>query len=240
MPHAASTGLAAMPSARSSRAPQFNSGEDEVLSEFLRKYEDLADGFRLTEAQKVETIMRYIPRTLRSLWMMLPGFQTLRWHHFRTELEVLYPDVASHSRHTKQGLETFRELSAKSRVHSEAEVLKYYRNFLTVASPLLASHRITSADFDMAFFKGFHPSIQDVIAECFEKVFPHHPVHEPFPTQGVLEAACRHFTSNHFHRHLQKRHFHIWIYMHAPGTKDVIGLVSHIWSVNNHEQLYMD
>ena len=40
--------------------------------------------------------------------------------------------------------------------------------------------------------------------------------------------------------HLQKRHFHIWIYMHAPGTKDVIGLVSHIWSVNNHEQLYMD
>ena len=41
-------------------------------------------------------------------------------------------------------------------------------------------------------------------------------------------------------QHLQKRHFHIWIYMHAPGTKDVIGLVSHIWSVNNHEQLYMD
>ena len=40
--------------------------------------------------------------------------------------------------------------------------------------------------------------------------------------------------------HLQKRHFHIWIYMHAPGTKDVIGLVSYIWSVNNHEQLYMD
>ena len=62
-----------MPSARSSRAPQFNGGEDEVLSEFLREYEDLADGFRLTEAQKVETIMRYIPRTLRSLWMTLPG-----------------------------------------------------------------------------------------------------------------------------------------------------------------------
>ena len=198
--HATPTGPAAMPSARSSRAPQFTGGEDEVLSEFLREYEDLADGFGLTEAQKVETITRYIPRTLRSLWMTLPGFRTLRWHHFRTELEVLYPDVASHSRHTKQGLETFRELSAKSRVRSEAEVLKYYRNFLTVASPLLASHRITVADFDTAFFKGFHPSIQDVIAERFEKVFPHHPVHEPFPTQGVLEAARRHFTSNHFHR----------------------------------------
>ena len=71
---------------------------------------------------------------------------------------------------------------------------------MTVASPLLAARRITTADFDTAFFKGFHPSIQDVIAERFEKVFPHHPVHEPFPTQGVLEAARRHFTSNHFHR----------------------------------------
>ena len=94
----------------------------------------------------------------------------------------------------------FRELSAKSRIHSEAEVLKYYRNFLTVALPLLAARRITTADFDTAFFKGFHPSIQDVIAERFEKVFPHHPVHEPFPTQGVLEAARCHFTSNHFHQ----------------------------------------
>ncbi|KAH9985271.1 hypothetical protein BJV77DRAFT_1071535 [Russula vinacea] len=37
MPHAAPTGPAAMPSARSSRAPQFTRGEDEVLSEFLRE-----------------------------------------------------------------------------------------------------------------------------------------------------------------------------------------------------------
>ena len=200
MSHAAPTGPAAMPSARSSRAPQFAGDDDEVLTEFLREYEDLADGYGLSEVQKVETITRYIPRTLRSLWMTLPGYQVKSWRRFRRQLEELYPDVASHSRHTKRGLETFQELSAKSHLSSEQEVLNYNRNFLTVASPLLAAGRITTADFDSAFFKGFHPNIQDVIAERFEKVNPHHPVHEPFPYEDVLKAARRHFTSNHFHR----------------------------------------
>ena len=52
-----------MPSARSSRAPHFSGDEDELLTEFLREYEDLADGFGLTEEQKLHTILRYIPRT---------------------------------------------------------------------------------------------------------------------------------------------------------------------------------
>src|SRR6266478_10250317 len=132
--------------------------------------------------------------------MTLPGYQARDRLDFRTNLEELYPDVAASSRYTKQGLETFRALSAKCRVHDEAGILKYYRNFLTVATPLLESHRITIDDFNTAFFRGFHPSIQDVIAERFEKVHPHHPVHEPFPMQGVLNAACRHFTSIHFHQ----------------------------------------
>jgi hypothetical protein len=189
-----------MPSVRSSRAPHFSGGEDELLTEFLREYEDLADGFGLTEEQKLYTILRYIPRTLKCLWVTRPGYQAGDWDDFRTSLEELYPDVTALSRHTKQGLDTFRELSAKSRIRDEAQVLKYYRNFLTVATPLLANHQITIGDFNAAFFKGFHPSIQGIIAERLEIVYPHHPVHEPFPVQGVLEAARRHFTPNHFYR----------------------------------------
>jgi integrase-like protein/reverse transcriptase-like protein/aspartyl protease len=189
-----------MPSARSSRAPHFSGREHEVLPEFLHEYEELADGFGLTEEQKVETILRYVPRTLQSLWKTLPGYQARDWEDFRAHLGELYPDVAANSRHTKHGLETFRELSAKYRVRSEAEVLKYYRNFLTVAAPLLDMRRISIDDYNSAFFKGFHPSIQDILAERFEKVHPHHPVREPYHVEGILDAARRHFTSDHFHQ----------------------------------------
>jgi len=71
MSHNASTGLAAMPAARSQRAPRFSGQDDEILSEFLREYEDLSDDDGLTQKQKVETILRYVPRSLRNLWMTL-------------------------------------------------------------------------------------------------------------------------------------------------------------------------
>jgi len=200
MSHTAHTGPMVMPSARSSRVPHFSGSEDELITEFLRDFEDLADGCRLTPDQKVESILRYVPRTLQHLWTTLPGYQAGDWDDFHDNIEQLYPDVTALSRHMSQGLETFRELSAKSRVHDEADVLKYHRGFLTVATPLLADHRITIDEFNSAFFKGFHPDIQDIIADRFEKVYLHHPVHEPYHIQGVLDAARRHFTSNQFHR----------------------------------------
>lgn len=40
--------------------PRFTSRDDEILSEFLHEYEDIADGNVLTEKQKVEMIIRYI------------------------------------------------------------------------------------------------------------------------------------------------------------------------------------
>ena len=54
---AASKGPAAMPLARTSKASCFSGKDDELLSEFLQEYEDLADGCRLTSEQKVDTII---------------------------------------------------------------------------------------------------------------------------------------------------------------------------------------
>ena len=181
MSNAASTSLAAMPSSRSSKAPHFSGDEDELVSEFLQEYEDLADGCRLNPVQKVETILRYIPRPLQHLWKTRPGYQARDWDYFKADIENLHPDVETFSHHTEQGLETFRKLSAKSRIHNEAEVMKYYRNFLTIADPLLTSHCISNNEYNSAFFKGFHLAIQSIITQRYREVDPHHPVHKPFP-----------------------------------------------------------
>ncbi|KAH8977838.1 hypothetical protein EDB86DRAFT_2775052, partial [Lactarius hatsudake] len=132
-----------MPAARSQRAPRFSGQDDEILGEFLREYEDLADGNGLSERQKVETILRYVPRSLRNLWSTLPGYVNVHWHHFRAQLEELYPDIAGRTRCTRQGLSQFVELSARNRIRDESDVLKYYRNFLTIASPLLRDNKLT-------------------------------------------------------------------------------------------------
>ena len=189
-----------MPSVHSSRAPRFSADEDELIADFLQEYEDLADSLRLTEPQMVETVVRYVPRVLQALWKTLPQYHAKDWDLLKAHLLELYPDVAALSRHTKQGLQEFLDESAEYRVCNEADVMAYYRDFCLAAGPLLHNGKITLDDYNTAFFVGFHPSIRDVLAERYNQVNPHHPVHEPFPTKDILKAACRHFTSNHFHR----------------------------------------
>jgi hypothetical protein len=116
--------------------PHFSGGEDELLTEFFREYKDLADGFGLTEEQKLDTILHYMPRTPQRLsGRHCPATRVQGRLPSRANPEELYPDITALPRHTKQDLETFRELSAKSRIRDEAQVLKYYRIFLTAAAP---------------------------------------------------------------------------------------------------------
>jgi hypothetical protein len=199
-----SAGLAAMPAARSQRAPRFSGQDDELLSEFLHEYEDLTDGNGLTEKQKVETITRYVPRTLRKLWVTLPGYRALKWRHFRAELEELYPDIAEQAC-TCQELSQFVELSAESRIRKETDVLKYYRNFLTIAVPLVDNHELTANDFNAEFFRGFHRDDQDILADQVFNVNPRHPATVPFDVQDVLTAARQYFATNRFHKPQHRR-----------------------------------
>ncbi|KAH8976612.1 hypothetical protein EDB92DRAFT_1823619 [Lactarius akahatsu] len=159
MSHGTPSGLAAMPAARSQCAPRFSGQDDEILEEFLQEYEDLADGNGLSERQKVETILRYVPRSLQKLWSMLPGYVNVRWHHFRAQLEELYPDIAGCTRCMCQGLSQFVELS------------------------------LTDDDFHAEFFKGFHAENQDILADQVFNINPHHPANQPFDAQDVLSAA---------------------------------------------------
>ena len=196
-----------MPASKSQRAPCFSGQDDEILSEFLREYEDLANGNGLTEKQKVETILRYVPRSLSNLWSTLPGYQTATWSSFRAELEELYPDIDARTRCTRQGLTEFVELSAEYRIRNERDILKYYRNFLTIALPLVKEGKLTHDDFHAEFFKGFHTDDQNVLAVQVRFTNPHHPTNEPFNIQDVLSAARQYFASDQFHKPPQ-RHAH--------------------------------
>jgi hypothetical protein len=86
-----------MPTAKSQCAPRFSGDVGEILSEFLREYKDLADGNGLTEKQKVETILCYVPHSVQKFWATLPGYTPAKWSRFRAELERFYPDVDTHT-----------------------------------------------------------------------------------------------------------------------------------------------
>ena len=205
------SGVAAMPAPRSQRAPCFLAQDDELLSEFLHKYEDLADGNGLTEKQKVETIIRYVPRDLRKLWKTLPGHRNTKWRCFQEELIELYPDITEQAC-TCEDLSQFVKLSAESHIQSENDVMKYYRSFLTIAVPLANDHELTAKDFNAEFFRGFHKDDQKIITEqILFGINPRHPPTEPFDINDVVTAAWQFFASNRFYKPpRQKVHREHW------------------------------
>ncbi len=137
--------------------------------------------------------------------MNLPGYHAASWHHFRAQLEDLYPDIATSTQCTCQGLTEFIELSARCRVHDEGDVLSYYWNFLTIAIPLLEDGKLTDDDFNTKFFKGFHLDDQDTLADQVFNINLCHPVNQPFDIQDILLAAHQYFASDQFHKLLQCR-----------------------------------
>ncbi len=95
-------GLAAMPCP--TKTLFFARLSDKPIADFLTDYGELADGHKLTSKQKVETILQYIPYSLRDLWQSLPSFASGNWMVFSVELEKLYPDLDVEMCYSRQGL----------------------------------------------------------------------------------------------------------------------------------------
>ncbi|KAI9446942.1 hypothetical protein BJY52DRAFT_1127816, partial [Lactarius psammicola] len=121
---------------RPTKTPFFAGLSDEPIADFLSDYSELADCHKLTDTDKVKTILRYVPHSLRDFWRSLPSFATGNWTVFSTELEKLYPNLDAETRYSRQGLLDLVNLSARSRMRDEKDVLDYYRRFLAISNPL--------------------------------------------------------------------------------------------------------
>jgi hypothetical protein len=189
-------GPAVMPAQFSNRAPYFSGDVDDSLEYFLQDYEGLADSCRLTDREKVEKILRYIPASMRNLWKTREGFATGNWPIFRRALQRIYTSVSTKSEYTKQKLYEFVRYSARSRMLEEKDVLLYYRRFLMLSDPLLDSRRLTIDDRDTSFWRGFHPEDQKVLFPRLIAKHPDQPADTAFEFTDVYDVACAAFTGN--------------------------------------------
>jgi hypothetical protein len=191
------SGVSAMPPPRSSRAPYYSGRVGDPIEDFLDEYNELAESCGLTERQKVEAIIRYIPLTLRDLWKSLDSFQLHDWADLRTTLEDIYDGTSSLSRHSGQKLMEFVRNSSKTRMNDEEDVLQYYRHFLVLSKPLIDSQRLTTGERDRAFWSGFHNRDR---SEMYARLIAKHPDQPStvyFDYLDVYRVARATFSGNH-------------------------------------------
>jgi hypothetical protein len=85
-------------------APYFAKRHDKSLTNFLVDYDALAIAHGLTNAQKVNTLSRYIPAKLCGLWQSLDSYTTGNWVTYQAAIEAIYPDTSAATHFTKKAL----------------------------------------------------------------------------------------------------------------------------------------
>lgn len=177
---------------RRDEAPHFTGESNDSIAYFLFEYDTLATGCGLSDCEKVKTIVHYIEHHIRDLWKSLNGYSTGDWETFKSTLESLYPDTSADTRYTKRALQDFVDISAKTRMRDEDDVMTYYRHFLTLSNPLLNKQRITDNERNVEFFQGFHPDDRKLLTLRLFAMKPDHP--EPYDLEDVVTAARRQFS----------------------------------------------
>jgi len=183
------TGLAAMPGPRSADAPFFSKTSAGSFTDFMHEYQALATANGLTDAQKVQTIFRYVSLDLRKFWKSVDGYTTDNWATFSTALEAMYPDTSAATRLSKKALQDLLYNTSRSRMDDEEDVMDYYREFLELTNPLQAAQQLSDEDRNAKFFKGFHRDDREILSGRLFSMKPNHPQDRPYELDDIFKAA---------------------------------------------------
>jgi hypothetical protein len=187
--HPHSFGPAGMPSPRSQTALYFSGKVKDSWEDFIKEYEDLARGCRLTEQEKCETLLRYIALSNRDLCRSLDEYSNSDWTGFRQELSRIYESSSTEGKYSQQKLSDFIKLASKSRKKEEEDVRQYYRKFLILSKPLLDSQELTKQERDSEFWYGFHPDDRDELTTHLFAKYPDQPKRRVFDFEDVYQVA---------------------------------------------------
>ncbi|KAF8889393.1 hypothetical protein BD779DRAFT_1469895 [Infundibulicybe gibba] len=163
-----SKGIIAMPGVASNKAPTF-SGETSELLEFLDYFEELADGYQLSEPERCKSLVRYVDQSTKRFWISLEGFGTHNYQKFKEAILDQYPVLA--------------------KITSETELRQYYRKFRPMAVWLIANNKLSEGERNRYFWYGLHPSTRRQIDRRLELKEPNYTRAEATDMEKVMAAG---------------------------------------------------
>lgn len=177
-----------MPGANSSKAPSFN-GETSELLEFFEQFEDLANGYTLTGAEKCKTITRYVDNPTKRFWVTLNGYESKDYTALKTSILDQYSGAAKGRRYTLRNLERIVISNADNDISSETELQQYYMQFHPVAHWLVTNGKISTREQDRYFWQGLPMAARRAIDRRLELTDTNYSRTEATDFDEVLKAG---------------------------------------------------
>jgi hypothetical protein len=181
----ATRGITAKPIVGSIKAPSIINHATKV-QEILRRVEENYTGCQLYEQEKALFVPRYVPdEELRNYWESRAGFTSPDYKTLKDEILADYSITSRTTRYFTHQLEALVRNNATIEITTEAELVKYYRQFDT-----MTHHLIKQADLDEKykndyFWAGLHVNNQMAIMARLLQVDP---THDQSKSPSVKEA----------------------------------------------------
>ena len=178
-----------MPNPGTAKAPPTWHGDEDDLSEFLDRFEALADDAGLSDDDKIKYFQKYTAKKQRPLFDALDGAHPADWALFSQSIRELFPKAFEPQTYSRGRMEKIAAQAARHEISSQDELDKFYRKFLPVSQWLLNNKRISSTERDAAFWYGFHPRTQMVLTQQLRIAYPKHDRADPYPMKQVYTVA---------------------------------------------------
>lgn len=190
IPHHAS--ILELPLPGGKGAPKIFKGSYAKIAAFLDHYNQICVQFSLrTGKEKCDAILRYCSRKVQETIQGLHSYRIHDYSQLTEDLLELYDDELLKKRFKKSDLEQFLKKNRKTKIRTLGQFKSYNREFTRIGGWLKGEGKLSTQDFNEAFWKGLPDSLCKKLEYRLIAQDPMHDMKTAFSKSAVESAATR-------------------------------------------------
>ena len=193
------TGLAQMPHKYHREAPDTFRGRASIAKEFIEEVEIILTQYKVTtDLDKIKGLLRYCSRSVTKFIRTLHSFHSPDWERLKTEFLHYYDAEQEDDDNRPSDLVRFVEENKHEPMESLGAWLKYYRDYMTMATPLVNNETLSDRHYKTLFWMGIPDDLQRIFEFRLQATIKTYTPHDPYTIEEVSQVAEQHFERNKF------------------------------------------
>jgi hypothetical protein len=184
--------LVDLPMRRERAAPTFADSEPEELEQYFTDLQALLTRHSVANVDQCKrAAVKYVTVTTARLWKSTAAWAdtTQSYADFRAEVFRLYPSAASEHTYRVHDLDLAIGHSARTGIHTVADLGEYNRLFLLISRYLISKGRISAIEQPKLFLMGFQQCLEAQIRQRLQAKFINHIPDDPYALADIYNAA---------------------------------------------------
>jgi hypothetical protein len=193
------TGLAQMPHKYHREAPDTFRGRASIAKEFIEEVEIILTQYKVTtDLDKIKGLLRYCSRSVTKFIRTLNSFHSPDWERLKVEFLHYYDADQEDDDNRPSDLVRFVEENKREPMESLGAWLKYYRDYMTMATPLVNNETLSDRHYKTLFWMGIPDDLQRIFEFRLQATIKTYTPRDPYTIEEVAQVAEQHFERNKF------------------------------------------